>query len=106
VSNTHAGTPYYLSPEIWRNRPYNSKSDVWSLGVILYEIMSLRLPFEAQTPDQLARRVLRGEYPPLPAHYSKELCSLVAKMLGMKRRLPPPPLSCSECVMLIGVCLL
>eukprot|EP00698_Gefionella_okellyi_P005493 TRINITY_DN15021_c0_g1_i1.p1 TRINITY_DN15021_c0_g1~~TRINITY_DN15021_c0_g1_i1.p1 ORF type:complete len:409 (-),score=76.44 TRINITY_DN15021_c0_g1_i1:46-1272(-) len=81
IARTQIGTPYYLSPEIWKNRPYDCKSDVWSLGVILYELMALRLPFEAQTPDQLARKVIRGEYSPLPPMYSKELTSLVSRML-------------------------
>lgn len=78
-----AGTPYYLSPEIWRNRPYNQQSDIWSLGVILYELIALRLPFEASTPDQLARKVIRGEFAPLPPQYSRELTGLISKMLGM-----------------------
>lgn len=42
------GTPYYLSPEVCEDRPYNNKSDIWSLGCILYEMCSLKHPFEAK----------------------------------------------------------
>lgn len=42
------GTPYYLSPEVCEDRPYNSKSDIWSLGCILYELCTLCHPFEAK----------------------------------------------------------
>jgi NIMA (never in mitosis gene a)-related kinase len=42
------GTPYYLSPEVCEDRPYNNKSDIWSLGCVLYEMCSLRHPFEAK----------------------------------------------------------
>ena len=46
-AKTVVGTPYYLSPEIIENKPYNFKSDIWSLGVLLYELCSLRPPFNA-----------------------------------------------------------
>lgn len=64
------GTPYYLSPEIVENRPYNFMSDVWSLGVLLYEMMTLKPPFDGQSLHHLALKIARGNYPPPPAHYS------------------------------------
>lgn len=42
---TFYGTPLYLSPELIENRPYNEKTDLWIMGIILYELASLRLPF-------------------------------------------------------------
>jgi NIMA (never in mitosis gene a)-related kinase len=47
-ATSKVGTPYYLSPEVCEDRPYNSKSDIWSLGCILYEMCTLRHPFEAK----------------------------------------------------------
>ena len=45
-AKTQIGTPYYLSPEICENKPYGRKSDVWSLGILLYELMALEMPFQ------------------------------------------------------------
>ena len=42
---TQIGTPYYMSPEIWNNRPYDATSDIWSLGCMIYELCALRPPF-------------------------------------------------------------
>ena len=46
-AKTCVGTPYYLSPEVWENRPYNNKSDIWALGCVLYEMTTLKHAFEA-----------------------------------------------------------
>ena len=48
LAKTACGTPYYMSPEICDNRPYNDKSDVWSMGCLLFELSSLRCPFDAR----------------------------------------------------------
>lgn len=48
-ATSKVGTPYYLSPEVCEDRPYNDRSDIWSLGCILYEICALKHPFEAKT---------------------------------------------------------
>ena len=45
-AKTMVGTPYYLSPEIVANKPYGFKSDIWSLGVLLYELCALKPPFD------------------------------------------------------------
>ena len=47
MAYTVVGTPYYLSPELCEEKPYNHKSDIWSLGCVLYELCTLRHPFEA-----------------------------------------------------------
>ena len=80
-ARTVVGTPYYLSPEIVDNKPYNFKSDVWSLGVLLYELCTLKPPFDASSFHFLALKIVRGAYPPLPPHYSRDLKALVAQML-------------------------
>ena len=45
LNYTQTGTPYYASPEVWRDEPYDFKSDIWSLGCVLYEMITLRPPF-------------------------------------------------------------
>lgn len=48
-AQTLVGTPYYLSPEMCEGAPYDERSDVWALGVVLYEAATYRLPFEGRT---------------------------------------------------------
>ncbi|XP_035479779.1 serine/threonine-protein kinase Nek3 isoform X1 [Scophthalmus maximus] len=79
-ARTYVGTPYYVAPEIWDNKPYNNKSDVWSLGCVLYELCTLRHPFQASSWKSLILKVCRGAYPPLPNHLPYELQYLVKHM--------------------------
>mmetsp|Transcript_105932 Transcript_105932/g.316365 ORF Transcript_105932/g.316365 Transcript_105932/m.316365 type:complete len:506 (-) Transcript_105932:129-1646(-) len=80
-AKTMVGTPYYLSPEIIEDRPYNFKSDIWSLGVVLYEMTTLKHPFDADSLVILASKILKDQYPPPDDMYSKDLLSLVRNML-------------------------
>ena len=64
-ANTCIGTPYYMSPELFKNKPYGYKSDVWALGCVLYEMCNLRHAFDAQSINGLAVKILRGSYPPI-----------------------------------------
>ena len=78
---THVGTPYYMSPEQINDQKYNEKSDVWSLGCIIYEIAALRAPFEATTHYQLAMKIRAGKLDRIPANYSDELMHFISAML-------------------------
>ncbi|CAO2611615.1 Serine/threonine-protein kinase Nek3, partial [Lemmus lemmus] len=78
---TYVGTPYYVPPEIWENLPYNNKSDIWSLGCILYELCALKHPFQANSWKNLILKICQGPIPPLPALYSDKLHCLVKQML-------------------------
>ncbi|KAM8902494.1 serine/threonine-protein kinase Nek3 isoform 4-T4 [Spinachia spinachia] len=79
-AHTYVGTPYYVAPEIWDNKPYNNKSDVWSLGCVLYELCTLRHPFQASSWRSLILKVCRGAYPPLPDRLPYELHYLLKQM--------------------------
>ncbi|XP_029111513.1 serine/threonine-protein kinase Nek3 isoform X5 [Scleropages formosus] len=83
---TYVGTPYYVSPEIWDSKPYNNKSDVWSLGCVLYELCTLRHPFQAASWKSLILKVCRGAYPPLPSHLPYELHHLIKHMFKTNPR--------------------
>eukprot|EP00741_Cyanophora_paradoxa_P020945 tig00021319_g20220.t1 len=80
-AQTQVGTPYYMSPEIWKNRPYDKKSDIWSLGCLLYELITYRHPFESNSWKGLANKVLKGQYQEIPGHYSAELRDMVRCLL-------------------------
>jgi NIMA (never in mitosis gene a)-related kinase 1/4/5 len=67
MMKTQTGTPYYASPEVWNDRPYNEKSDIWSAGCVLYEMIMLKPPFQATDMDQLFKKITRGAYPSLSA---------------------------------------
>lgn len=64
---TQTGTPYYASPEVWQDKPYDHKSDIWSLGCVLYEMCALNPPFRANDMSALFRKVCEGRLPPLPS---------------------------------------
>eukprot|EP00929_Paragymnodinium_shiwhaense_P038134 TRINITY_DN20203_c0_g1_i1.p1 TRINITY_DN20203_c0_g1~~TRINITY_DN20203_c0_g1_i1.p1 ORF type:complete len:581 (+),score=113.09 TRINITY_DN20203_c0_g1_i1:82-1824(+) len=89
------GTPAYLSPEIFSDGKYSFASDVWALGIILYELAWLRLPFEAATFHALAGKVTRGPAPPLPPHlpYAADLRAMCKDMLKQEPVLRP---SCAD----------
>jgi serine/threonine protein kinase len=70
----------YSSPEILSGKPYNYKSDIWALGVLLYEMMTFKMPFQANCMPMHAIKIMRGSYNPIPM-YSKELKDIVSKCL-------------------------
>jgi serine/threonine protein kinase len=80
-ASTFVGTPYYLSPELILERPYDHMSDVWALGVVLYEMMALKHPFNANDMKSLMHRILKVQYEPPPTIYSPELRYIVSKIL-------------------------
>lgn len=80
-AKTVVGTPYYLSPEIIRSEGYSFKSDIWSLGVLLYEIAALQPPFNAASLHQLAQKIIQGKYNPLPSNFTNATTQLIASML-------------------------
>lgn len=80
-AQTFVGTPYYLSPELILEKPYDHRSDVWALGVVLYEMLTLKHPFNAKDMKGLLQRILAVHYDPLPTVYSAELRDIVAQML-------------------------
>ena len=81
---TQTGTPYYASPEVWKDKPYNSKSDIWSLGCVFYELIMLTTPFKAKTMKDLFNKVKRGEYSPIPNYFSPKFQIIIDNILKIK----------------------
>lgn len=81
LNYTQTGTPYYASPEVWEDKPYDFKNDIWSLGVILYEMTCLQPPFEGTDMQELYEKVMKGQYPRIPKNYSQDLAIVIKSML-------------------------
>ncbi|KAM8758706.1 serine/threonine-protein kinase Nek4 isoform 1-T1 [Rhynchonycteris naso] len=84
MASTLIGTPYYMSPELFSNKPYNYKSDVWALGCCAYEMATLKHAFNAKDMNSLVYRIIEGKLPPIPKAYSPELAELIRTMLSKR----------------------
>ena len=80
--NTMIGTPLYMSPEMLQEEKYDSKSDIWSLGVLLYEMCCFQHPFTGDTLAEIAMAVHKCEYEEIPKIYSDDMRKLIKKMLN------------------------
>ncbi|KAB5562779.1 kinase-like domain-containing protein [Coniochaeta sp. 2T2.1] len=80
-ASTYVGTPFYMSPEICAAEKYTLKSDIWSLGCIIYELCTREPPFNAKSHFQLVQRIKEGKVNPLPAIYSTELMAVIKDCL-------------------------
>ena len=88
---TQTGTPYYASPEVWKDQPYDSKSDIWSLGCVLYEMITLRPPFRAENMEGLYNKVIKGQFSKIPEKFSNDLVELVKSLLQVPPENRPSP---------------
>ena len=87
-AHTFIGTPYYISPELCKDQPYNDKSDVWSLGCVLYELCTLNHPFEGGTQVEIYEKIMTQKFKAISPEYSLELKKMVDLLLekdGKKR---------------------
>ena len=91
-ATTFVGTPYYLSPEICSEKPYDEKSDMWSLGVILYEMINLQKPYESNSQLGLVMKIIKEAPKPIDNDirnlFSGRLVGLIYSLLekNPKRR--------------------
>ena len=86
---TQTGTPYYASPEIWNDHPYDYKCDIWSTGCIIYEMASLKMPFRGTSMQMLYNNVMKGDFDPIPSRYSKDLMEIIKLILIKNPRQRP-----------------
>uniref|UniRef100_A0A8C6SEM5 Serine/threonine-protein kinase Nek4 n=1 Tax=Neogobius melanostomus TaxID=47308 RepID=A0A8C6SEM5_9GOBI len=84
MASTLIGTPYYMSPELFSNKPYNHKSDVWALGCCVYEMSTLKHAFNAKDMNSLVYRIVEGKLPQMPSRYDHQLGDLIRSMLSKR----------------------
>ncbi|XP_061778632.1 serine/threonine-protein kinase Nek4 isoform X2 [Nerophis ophidion] len=84
MASTLIGTPYYMSPELLSNKPYNHKSDVWALGCCVYEMSTLKHAFNAKDMNSLVYRIVGGKLPQMPIKYDPQLGEMIKNMLCKK----------------------
>ena len=90
---TQTGTPYYASPEVWNENPYDNKSDIWSLGCVTYEMLTLHPPFRAKDMEQLYNRVIKGQYKRIGEKYSNDMNEIIEFLLKVNPKDRP---NCDE----------
>ncbi|CAN8004103.1 unnamed protein product, partial [Ixodes hexagonus] len=88
-ANSLVGTPNNISPEICVGKPYNQKSDIWALGCVLYELLTLRCPFEGSNVGDVLMRVMRGSYAPPGDACPPALRQLLERLLQREPSLRP-----------------
>jgi NIMA (never in mitosis gene a)-related kinase len=87
-AHTQTGTPYYTPPEIWENKIYDFKADIWSLGCIIYELSALKHPFNGKNFHELHENIKHGNTTsylgnrdPIPKLYTKDLSDIIDLLL-------------------------
>ena len=89
MATTNVGTPYYMSPEQVNEVAYNEMTDIWSLGCVMYELVSLSPPFNATNHLALAEKILEGQIDRIPERYSEDLQEVISTMLSVKANKRP-----------------
>ncbi|XP_059018578.1 serine/threonine-protein kinase Nek11 isoform X2 [Mustela lutreola] len=89
LATTLAGTPHYMSPEALKHQGYNTKSDIWSLACILYEMCCMNHAFTGSNFLSIVLKIVEGDTPSLPKRYPRELNAIMERMLNKSPSLRP-----------------
>ena len=93
LGKTQTGTPSFASPEVWIEKPYGLKSDIWSLGCVLYEIVTLKCPFIANNSVELYNKIFIGAFKKIPKIFSNDLTYIIEHMIKFE---PEKRISCNK----------
>jgi len=75
------GTPQYMAPEALAGKPYGRSADVWALGCILYELLTLKRAFDATNLGTMYTKIMEGAYKPVSEQFSPDVRELLASTL-------------------------
>ncbi|XP_070432141.1 serine/threonine-protein kinase Nek11 isoform X5 [Equus przewalskii] len=89
LATTLTGTPHYMSPEALKHQGYNTKSDIWSLACILYEMCCMNHAFTGSNFLSIVLKIVEGDTPSLPERYPRELNAIMERMLNKNPSLRP-----------------
>ncbi|XP_041590065.1 serine/threonine-protein kinase Nek11 isoform X5 [Vulpes lagopus] len=89
LATTLTGTPHYMSPEALKHQGYNTKSDIWSLACILYEMCCMNHAFTGSNFLSIVLKIVEGDTPSLPKRYPRELNAIMECMLSKSPSLRP-----------------
>ena len=95
LGKTQAGTPCYAAPEVWMEKPYGLKSDIWSLGCVLYEMVTLKCPFSSNNVVELYNKILISDFKlnKIPKEFSSDLSYIIEHMIKFE---PEKRISCDQ----------
>ena len=83
TAESFCGTVHYIAPEMWQRMPYSRKADMWSLGILLYETLTVMKPFRGTGRSEIMGNIMSGNYDALPRSTAPELKQIVAKLLNV-----------------------
>jgi len=84
LAQTACGTPYYISPELCHGMPYGKASDVWAIGCALYELLTLKRPFDGKNLHSVVLTICQKEPPPIKRNYSQQAQEMVVNRMLQK----------------------
>ncbi|CAH1792116.1 unnamed protein product [Owenia fusiformis] len=94
MAESVVGTPYYMSPELIKGQQYNSKSDMWACGCVLYELLTLERVFNATNLLKMANNIVRVEHAEIDGRYSSEMKKLCDDLLSKEADKRPEAAEC------------
>ena len=90
ANKSFVGTILYSCPEMVQNKKLTVKADVWSLGAIMYEFLTLEQPFKGDNPLLIANNIVKCQYKPIPQdEYSEDLIGVIEKCLTVETKNRP-----------------